>query len=57
MLKNAYFLKRTVKNLFSVSRLPPAAGGSAPTTLRCYLRLLLQLVEFISSAKCVLLSS
>jgi len=50
MLKNAYFLKKTVKDRLSVggsapnSRLPPAAGGSY-----------YNFVKSISSAKCVLL--
>jgi len=49
MLKNAYFLGKTVK-IVSASeakplnlRLSPAAGGSAPRFPRCYSRLLLQL--------------
>jgi len=49
MLNNAYFLGKTVKDVSASgapspnSRLPPAAGGSAPRPPRCYSRLLLQL--------------
>jgi len=51
MLKNAYFLEKTVKNRLSVEGSAPkppfASGGSGlrPQTPRCYHRLLLQLCQ------------
>jgi len=46
MLKNAYFLGKTVKVVLASPPNPcllSAAGGSAPRPPRCYSRLLLQL--------------
>jgi len=56
MLKNAYFLRKNCKNRLSVGGFalePPAAGDSGSRPPRCYSRLLLQPVGFVSSAKCI----
>jgi len=65
MLKNAYFLEKTVKNRLVSEppnpRLPPSAEGSAHRSPRCNFCLLLQFcpVHFGSAkiVKCVLLPS
>jgi len=63
MLKNAYFMGKTVKIVSSSGapppnpRLPPAAGGSASDPRLVIPACYYNSIEFVSSAKCILFRS